>query len=297
MLPSVPPTPPIQTFRQYKTQSIRGPLGLMLQADNTDRVPTTADTPHISILIKKGTKLFIPEESHIPMYRTNGKIRGKSLIINNIKFKHKHTRDGAHNDSTNMFNLLKALDLNPKEKNNLTAGQISKTLQHFSNNSELDKVDICFIVIMSYGKGSVNDMTEIYGVDEGLIKVHDIISHFASNRCKKLAGKPKVFIFQCSRDSADNKGIEFDARPPTPPPHLGDMLIAYSTMPGFPSGRNLELGSYYIREICNVFMRHACDLHLEDMFKIIENNLKNRTIQQHTSYENKSFQNCYLNPK
>ena len=50
---------------------------------------------------------------------------------------------------------------------------------------------------------------------------------------------------------------------------MSDMLIGYSTLPGFASNRDIYLGTWYIQAICEVFMEHACDTDVEDMLKMV----------------------------
>ena len=50
---------------------------------------------------------------------------------------------------------------------------------------------------------------------------------------------------------------------------MSDILIGYSTLPGFVSNRDVHLGTWYIQAICEVFMEHACDTDVEDMLKMV----------------------------
>ena len=50
---------------------------------------------------------------------------------------------------------------------------------------------------------------------------------------------------------------------------MSDILIGYSTLPGFASHRDVYLGTWYIQAICKVFMEHACDTDVEDMLKMV----------------------------
>ena len=50
---------------------------------------------------------------------------------------------------------------------------------------------------------------------------------------------------------------------------MSDILIGYSTLPGFASNRDKYLGTWYIQAICEVFMEHACDTDVEDMLKMV----------------------------
>lgn len=48
-----------------------------------------------------------------------------------------------------------------------------------------------------------------------------------------------------------------------------DILIGYSTLPGYASHRNVYLGTWYIQAVCEVFMERACDTDVEDMLKLV----------------------------
>jgi hypothetical protein len=50
---------------------------------------------------------------------------------------------------------------------------------------------------------------------------------------------------------------------------MSDILIGYSTLPGFKSHRDVYLGTWYIQAVCEVFMEHACDTDVEDMLKMV----------------------------
>ena len=50
---------------------------------------------------------------------------------------------------------------------------------------------------------------------------------------------------------------------------MSDILIGYSTLPGFVANRDKYLGSWYINAICEVFMEYACDTDVEDMLKMV----------------------------
>jgi len=50
---------------------------------------------------------------------------------------------------------------------------------------------------------------------------------------------------------------------------ISDVLIGYSTLPGFESNRDVFLGTWYIQAICEIFMEHACDTDIEDMLKMV----------------------------
>jgi hypothetical protein len=50
---------------------------------------------------------------------------------------------------------------------------------------------------------------------------------------------------------------------------MDDILIGYSTLPGFLSNRDIQLGTWYIQAICKVFKERACNMDIEDMLKMV----------------------------
>ena len=50
---------------------------------------------------------------------------------------------------------------------------------------------------------------------------------------------------------------------------MSDILIGYSTIPGFASNRDKYLGTWYIQAVCEIFMEYACDTDVEDMLKMV----------------------------
>lgn len=66
------------------------------------------------------------------------------------------------------------------------------------------------------------------------------------------------------------------------------------------SHRDIYLGSWYIQLICEIFMLHSCNTHIEDMLKIVDNKLENLRSENQTMqtsvYTNQGFKNCYIHP-
>ena len=77
-------------------------------------------------------------------------------------------------------------------------------------------------------------------------------------------GKPKLFVIQASRGNDKDKGVvngnpvtEVDISIPQIIPDQADMLMAYSTVSGYASFRNLRYGSNFIRCLVEVFREKA----------------------------------------
>jgi caspase-like apoptosis-related cysteine protease len=84
-----------------------------------------------------------------------------------------------------------------------------------------------------------------------------------------------MFVFIFRGDSQDygvkltSGRIQTDSSSSVVLRSMSDILIGYSTLPGFASNRDVYLGTWYIQAICEVFMEHACNTDVEDMLKMV----------------------------
>ena len=97
--------------------------------------------------------------------------------------------------------------------------------------------DSLVVVIMSHGEqGSV-----FLTCDGRKILLEDVINYFDAVNCPQMAGKPKIFFFNCCRGDRKNceiKKVCVDGprrlhKEPTNVRQHQDIVIAYSTIPGF----------------------------------------------------------------
>lgn len=286
----------------------------------------------LTIKVRKANKFLDgPSDSIIKTYKMRSKPRGLVLIITNIDYNpyYQKPRNSAIYDKVNLQTLFEEMGFSVITRSNLTGQQIMDCVKSFSQHKDLQKVNSCFVIVSSHGKKGKENFTEIEGVDyypdqnpQKCTKVFcsDIIDCFTSEACPYLAGKPKVFIFQLCRgnkrqtmariipehvtDSSDNHTIidntmcipkEKTAR------NYSDFLIVYATLPGHVAFRNNVTGSWFIQIFCEVFMNHAHEHHLCDLFKIVDRRLKKVSILsgdcQTVMVESKGFHKyCYLNP-
>jgi len=63
-------------------------------------------------------------------------------------------------------------------------------------------------------------------------------------------------------------------------PTWEDMLIAYSTIPGYASIRDHENGTWFIQSLVEVFMNHAHDTELVDLLRMTSERLSQFTNEQ-----------------
>ncbi len=147
-------------------------------------------------------------------------------------------------------------------------------------NPLLKTTDMLWVTIMSHGKEGY-----IYCSDGRKIKTELILNKFA---CVELKDKPKFIIFQaCRGDDIDvriSRWVQVDdishtrskscpIRKATRDPKWMDMLIVYSSVPGYQSHRDTWYGSWFIESLVRVFMDYACEnelkLLLRDVGKVM----------------------------
>ncbi|XP_030842855.1 caspase-7 [Strongylocentrotus purpuratus] len=136
------------------------------------------------------------------VYRMKSRPRGIALIINNKNFKTMKKRAGTDVDCRNLENVFKQLGFNVVVHKDLKGRDIQQMIEQLRkhNHTQFD----CFIfAVLSHGiEGAV------YGVDEYLVKIEDIVSQFGSDRCPTLNGKPKLFFLQACRGEKFDEGVE-----------------------------------------------------------------------------------------
>ena len=186
-------------------------------------------------------------------------------------------------DSSKYINALKA---------SFNFQDIKAEVKKFSESPRLRRVDSAFVIISAHGNGKIGRQeTEILGIDYtsyNYKKVFctDIINCFSSDQCPNLQGKPKIFIFQtcrgkneqavvvnhrCATDiiATSSKSERQYSLSPETIRKYEDMLIVYSTIPGYVSYRDSIVGSWFIQILCEVFMNHAYNVHLQDLFYMV----------------------------
>lgn len=111
---------------------------------------------------------------------------------------------------------------------------------------------------------------------------------FNNRFCPILKGKPKIFIVQACQGERRDRGVrtQTDGKnlsasesqvsssvewvagpPPENLPETEDMIVCFSTVPGFVSNRDTEHGTWYIRSLCKVFMEQAWNT---DLIKLLQ---------------------------
>merc|ERR1711915_983247 len=236
----------------------------------------------LNVVVERGTRFFGDPLRTYPMY---SKPRGYALILNNQEFDNPSMypyRQGAQVDSDNLEKLFTQLGFKVIRYKNLNRKETVRALEDFADVEENKMIDMMILCILSHGK----ENGKIVTTDGIMIDTEvDVLRKFNNDWCPQLKGKPKFFIIQACRGDETDYGYlaaskesctDTDATP-----HRGrktslplqtykelsweDMLIAYSTLPGYVSNRDHYRGTWFIESICKVFMEQAKDTNLRDM--------------------------------
>ncbi|EOB04731.1 Caspase-9, partial [Anas platyrhynchos] len=224
---------------------------------------------------------------------------GHCLIINNITFSPDSglsTRTGSDVDCERLEKRFKSLCFRVQTLRNLKAQEINAKLRSLAQQDH-SALDCCLVVILSHGCQTSHNQFPggIYGTDGISIPIEKIVKHFDGSNCPSLRGKPKLFFIQaCGGDQKDQgfevdcdspedetcrSSVESDATPFQTPsgnldepdavaslPTPGDILVSYSTFPGFVSWRDKSSGSWYVETLDSMLGQHA---HSEDLLTVL----------------------------
>lgn len=187
--------------------------------------------------------------------------------------------------------------------------QTIKKFADVNHNPSLKQADCLVVTIMSHGEeGETKDSSYVVTSDNTHLGVSWIIDQFTNENCPAFHMKPKIFIFQICRGESPHIGLRvnriqadgFNRTPGDIIRKLTDMLLAFSTLPGDKSYRDIYMGTWYIQLLCEVFMNHAHNTEIEHLLKIVDQRLE--TLQsedgnmQTSTYESRGFKRCFLHP-
>ncbi|XP_075696590.1 caspase-9 [Rhinoderma darwinii] len=230
---------------------------------------------------------------------------GYCLIINNMEFSESSGlsyRTGSHIDREKLERRMRSYRFEVTVKNNLKTAEIHKELQIMAS-MDHSKRDCSLVVILSHGSETRHTRFPgaVYGTDGGLIPVQRIVNYFNGSDCASLRGKPKLFFIQACGGEEKDKGfavdsgdlgdhfnksdtnsLQTDATPVHPDkgdadetdavaslPTSGDILVSYSTLPGFVSWRETLSGTWYVETLDDVLGQFAGTFDLQTMLVMV----------------------------
>nr|WJJ61470.1 caspase 9 [Andrias davidianus] len=236
---------------------------------------------------------------------------GFCLIINNVTFLEHTTlllRTGSDIDRDKLKKRFTAFHFEVLVRENLTGKEILTELQSLAA-MDHRRLDCCVIVILSHGCKTRHIQLPggVYGTDGVPIPVERMVSYFDGHHCPTLRGKPKLFFIQACggeekdrgfkvdssvMDSGDQaESIQSDATPFSVPagghdqsdavaslPTPSDVLVAYSTFPGFVSWRDNNNGTWYVETLDRVLAENAASEDLQNLLVMVSNEVAAKGI-------------------
>ena len=226
----------------------------------------------LEINVKKATKAGFENEGW-GIYPMQTSPRGVAIIINIENFPNwEYKRHGSHVDVENLEDLLGQMDFEVKTFKDLRSKEILSTLELAVEDPLLQKTDMFIACIMSHGKE--NHITCRDGID---VPIEEILRRIA---CIQLKDKPKLILFNACRGNRIDVGLsnmtmtdfipDYSSMNQTKDPTWEDMLIVYSTVPGYLSYRDSNYGSWFIESLVKVFMEEACEKDLRLLLRNVK---------------------------
>uniref|UniRef100_A0A3B4G1U2 Caspase 9 n=1 Tax=Pundamilia nyererei TaxID=303518 RepID=A0A3B4G1U2_9CICH len=248
-------------------------------------------------------------------YKMDASPCGHCLIINNMEFE-PHSmlknRKGSNIDCEKLERRFKTLNFVVEVRTNLRQKQIKHELLTLSKKDH-SQYDCCVVIMLSHGT-EVNHNRfpgAVYGVDGQYVPVQHITNYLNGQHCPSLQGKPKLFFIQaCGGDEKDmgfevspdevepsSGGVddqtdaipmssssdslsmsdEPDARPTLPTP--SDILVSYSTFPGYVSWRETQSGSWYVQTLDCILEESAATVDLVTMLMMVNNEVSQNSAK------------------
>uniref|UniRef100_A0A8C2HTT8 Caspase 9, apoptosis-related cysteine peptidase n=1 Tax=Cyprinus carpio TaxID=7962 RepID=A0A8C2HTT8_CYPCA len=246
-----------------------------------------------------------PRRDNIQCYKMDASPCGICLIINNVDFDPSFDlkdRKGSNIDCDKMEKRFKALNFEVIVKRNLKYNHIIQEMAFLAQRDH-SVYDCCVVIILSHGtEASQNNFPgAVYGVDGASVPVQLITNYLNGQNCPSLQGKPKLFFIQACGGGEKDTGFEVssdevepslsgtddqmdaipissssdslstydetDARATLPTP--SDILVSYSTFPGYVSWRHTQAGSWYVENLDRVLEKNAAKDDLVTMLTMV----------------------------
>ncbi|XP_054625123.1 caspase-9-like isoform X2 [Dunckerocampus dactyliophorus] len=237
-------------------------------------------------------------------YKMDSSPCGHCLIINNVAFEPQSElsdRSGSNIDCDKLERRFQALNFMVEVRTNLKQRKIKQELLDLSKKDH-SPYDCCVVIILSHGTEVSHNRFPgaVYGVDGQYVQVQHITNYLDGKHCSSLQGKPKLFFIQACGGGEKDRGFEVsdevepsnsgeddqtdaipmssssdslsmsdepDARATLPTP--SDILVSYSTFPGYVSWRDTQSGSWYIETLDRILEENAATDDLVTMLMMV----------------------------
>ncbi|KAL1117754.1 hypothetical protein AAG570_004069 [Ranatra chinensis] len=180
----------------------------------------------------------------------NHKKRGVALLFNFETFDvpQMARRSGTSADAENLRLQLCRLNFDVRTYNDLKVDELFNIIEAVSKEDHTD-CDCFLMCVLTHGEEGV-----LYAKDT-CYKPDGLWLTFTATNCPSLAGKPKLFFIQACQGSQLDSGVQLRTQTDGSSdrykiPTFADLLIAYSTLPGFFAWRNTTKGAWFVQALC-----------------------------------------------
>uniref|UniRef100_H2YCE2 Caspase family p20 domain-containing protein n=1 Tax=Ciona savignyi TaxID=51511 RepID=H2YCE2_CIOSA len=209
---------------------------------------------------------------HVKDYKMDHEKRGLFVIFNQKEFKIRSAtlpiRHGTDIDAASLKKTAKFLGFKVKTHHDLERKEIQDKMWKYAKKDHSDHDCFACAILTHGGRDDV-----LYAADDEM-KLNHFTEPFQADKCKSLAGKPKLFFVQACRADQLNKNIlvgqvsadTLDASNQSAEVRLpvkADFLISLATTAEHYAWRNERYGSIFIQTLCSVLNKygHTLDLH------------------------------------
>uniref|UniRef100_H2YHT1 Caspase family p20 domain-containing protein n=1 Tax=Ciona savignyi TaxID=51511 RepID=H2YHT1_CIOSA len=215
-------------------------------------------------------------------YKMDHGKRGLFVIFNQKEFKIRSTtlkkRDGTDIDAASLKKTAELLGFEVKTHQDLERKQILDKLWDYADMDHNDHDCFACAILTHGGRDDV-----LYAADDKM-ELRDLTEPFQADKCKSLAGKPKLFFVQACRGVQLDQGQEISVSGTSAEttdalntstqkftiPVEADFLIAQATAPGricfiYYAWRNKHTGSTFIQTLCSVLKEYGHELDLNKL--------------------------------
>nr|XP_057941285.1 caspase-9 isoform X2 [Doryrhamphus excisus] len=247
-------------------------------------------------------------------YKMDARPCGHCLIINNVAFEPQSElsdRSGSNIDCDKLERRFQELNFMVEVKTNLKQRKIKQELLGLSKKDH-SPYDCCVVIILSHGTEVSHNRFPgaVYGVDGQYVPVQHVTNYLNGKHCPSLQGKPKLFFIQACGGGERDRGFEVfdevepsnsgeddqtdaipmssssdslsmsdepDARATLPTP--SDILVSYSTFPGYVSWRDTQSGSWYIETLDRILEENAATDDLVTMLMMVNHKVSQNSAK------------------
>ncbi|XP_052396742.1 caspase-9-like isoform X1 [Carassius gibelio] len=245
----------------------------------------------LSTSSETGVRPTRSRRDRIECYKMDASPCGICLIINNFKFdpaSDLKDRNGSNIDCDKMEKIFKALNFEVIVKRNLKYKNIKQEMSFLAKRDH-SAYDCSVVIILSHGTEAnhTHFPGAVHGVDGPSVPVQLITNYLSGQNCPSLQGKPKLFFiqacgggkkdtgFEVPPDEKEHSSIPISSRTPdeldarATLPTLSDILVSYSTFPGYVSWRDTQAGSFYVENLDRVLEENAATEDLVTMLTMV----------------------------